>query len=162
MARKSIVSGIGETCAIDGVSFRPSRAGDFDFALELYLESTKPLLIALDRWDESKIVSRFTESFRLDQIQMLAAPPRDIGWLQLSESDEEVHIDQIHLITGHRNRGIGTKIVRALQECTAASMRRLALNVIRGNRAQALYERLGFRHDGGDEERLRMVWTGEA
>ena len=131
---------------------------DYPFALDLYLESTKPLLIASGRWDERKIVSRFAESFRPDQIWILAATGGDFGWFQVSETDQEIHLDQLHLVERARNGGIGTNLILELQDRANVSAKRLALNVMRGNRAQKLYERLGFRLDGGDEEKVRMVW----
>ena len=131
---------------------------DYDFALALYLESTRPLLIAQGRWDEEGILSRFAKSFNPEQIDILIATGADIGWLQVSEKAEEIHLDQLHLIEIARNRGIGTELITALQDRAKASGKSLALNVMRGNRAQLLYDRLGFRVDGGDEEKIRMVW----
>jgi ribosomal protein S18 acetylase RimI-like enzyme len=135
---------------------------DYPFALTSYLESTKPLLIALSRWDEEKILSRFAQSFKLDQIQVLTAAETDIGWIQVSETTAEVHLDQIHLVENARNRGIGTGLIVELQDRANAAAKALALNVMRGNRARRLYERLGFSVDGGDEEKIRMVWQREA
>jgi ribosomal protein S18 acetylase RimI-like enzyme len=135
---------------------------DYDFALALYLESTRPLLIAQGRWDEEGILSRFTKSFNLEQIDILRAAGADIGWLQVSETAEEIHLDQIHLVENARDRGTGTRLIAELQDRANASDKGLALNVMRGNRAQRLYERLGFRVDGGDEEKIRMVWQQTA
>jgi ribosomal protein S18 acetylase RimI-like enzyme len=135
---------------------------DYDFALALYLDSTRPLLIAQGRWDEEEILSRFAKSFKPDQIRILTAAGNDIGWLQVSETAEEIHLDQLHLVENARNRGIGTGLIAELQDRANASDKGLALNVMRGNRAQQLYERLGFRLDGGDEEKVRMVWQRTA
>lgn len=136
--------------------------GDYPFALALYLESTAPLLIALGRWDEQKVLSRFSESFKPDQIWILTAAGEEFGWFQVSETAEEIHVDQLHLVERARNRGIGTNLIRELQDRAKVSAKILALNVMRGNRAQQLYERLGFRLDGGDEEKVRMVWRQDA
>jgi len=135
---------------------------DYPFALALYLESTKPLLTASGRWDESKILSRFADSFKPDRIWILTCAGEDCGWFQVSETPEEVHLDQLHLVESARNGGIGTGLILELQDRANASAKTLALNVMRGNRAQHLYERLGFRLDGGDEEKVRMVWDRAA
>lgn len=163
MARsKSIATEIAEADPIDGVSLRAADAADYNFALELYLESTKPLLMAIGRWDEERILSRFERGFILDHIRMLTAAGAVVGWLQVSDTDEEVHVDQLHLVAPMRNHGTGTRIICLLQERAAASGRAVALNVIRGNRAQHLYERLGFRVERDGEEKIRMVWRGAA
>jgi ribosomal protein S18 acetylase RimI-like enzyme len=134
---------------------------DYDFALASYLDSTRPLLIALGRWDEERVVSRFAESFEPEQIEILSAAGTDIGWLQVSETSDEIHLDQLHLVDGARNHGIGSRLIRELQDRAAATDRTLTLNVIRGNRAQGLYERLGFLLIGGDEEKIQMVWQSD-
>jgi len=134
---------------------------DYDFALASYLESTKPLLLALGRWDEQKILARFAQSFKPEQIEILTAAGADIGWMQVSATDGEIHLDQLHLSENAQNRGIGTGLIAELQDRANGSGKALALNVIRGNRAQQLYERLGFRIVEGDEEKIRMVWREE-
>jgi len=140
------------------VSRRPARMEDYGFALALYLKSTKPLLVALGRWDEDRVFSRFSDGFKLEQIQMLCSAGAKIGWIQVSETAEGLHLDQMHLVEGVRDNGLGTRLIRELQDRARASGRTLALNVIRGNRAKALYERLGFNVVGYDEERIQMRW----
>jgi ribosomal protein S18 acetylase RimI-like enzyme len=143
---------------LDEFSWRPARADDYGFALALYLESTRPLLVALGRWDEETVPKRFAKGFNPEQTIILTEGGADIGWLQVSESADEVHIDQLHLVNRARNNGVGTRLVREQQERASAAGKALALNVIRGNRAQQLYERLGFRVDGGDAEKIHMIW----
>mgnify|MGYP002279115488 CR=1 FL=1 len=118
----------------------------------------KPLLTAVGRWDEEKILSRFTESFLPDQISILTEDATPIGWMQISETAEEIHLDQLHLVQSVRNQGIGTRLIKELQNRAAACRKMLALNVMRGNHARQLYERLGFREVGSDEDKIRMLW----
>jgi len=135
---------------------------DYDFALASYLDSTRPLLIALGRWDEERIILRFAESFDPGQIHILTATGTNIGWMQVSETEDEIHLDQLHLIESARNMRIGSGLIRELQDRANGSGKALALNVIHGNRARELYERLGFRVAEGDEEKVRMVWRDGA
>src|SRR5687768_516797 len=100
----------------DGFSSRAARIEDYDFALALYLESTKPLLIALGRWDEERILSRFADGYKLEQVQMLCEGDAAIGWMQVSETDTQLHLDQLHLVAAARNRGLGTRLIRELQD----------------------------------------------
>jgi ribosomal protein S18 acetylase RimI-like enzyme len=144
---------------VHGISRRAARGEDYLFALALYLESTRPLLTALGTWDEVQVLRRFSEGFHLPEVTMLSAAGADIGWMQVSEPASTcIHLDQLHLVERVRNEGIGTHLIRELQQRALESARRVELNVMRGNPAQALYERLGFRVVEGDEERLHMRW----
>lgn len=139
-------------------SLHPARDADFEFAIALYLESTKPLLIALGRWDPERIRARFADDFKSERAQVIRADGRDIGWMQVSENGEGLHLDQLHLIDGFRNLGIGTRLIRELLERGRRSGKWVGLNVIRGNPAIRLYQRLGFALIGEDDDKLQMRW----
>jgi ribosomal protein S18 acetylase RimI-like enzyme len=139
-------------------SARQAGPEDFGFALALYLESTKPLLIALGRWDEERVRARFVEDFTPERAQMLHADGAEIGWIQVTDNGEGLHLDQLHLIEGYRNRGIGTRLIQALLDRGRRSGKWVGLNVIRGNPAIRLYQRLGFALIGEEDDKLQMRW----
>jgi GNAT superfamily N-acetyltransferase len=142
-----------------GVLLRRSQAGDYEFARTLYIESTKPLLRALDRWDEARLVARFTKSFQRGEAQVICADGVDIGWLQVSVSSDGLHLHQMHLRDPYRNRGIGSRLICSVMEQARGSRMPVTLNVIRGNPAISLYLRLGFRVVDEETELLRMRWN---
>lgn len=65
----------------------------------------------------------------------------------------------IALLAAHRNHGIGTLLLRDLQEECRTRDRVLRLQVLRGNPAIRLYERLGFRQTGADPVYIQMEWA---
>jgi ribosomal protein S18 acetylase RimI-like enzyme len=144
------------------ISLRPARSDDYDFAVDLYLDSTKRLLTDLGRWNRGRVVARFRRGFKAEQAQVICLKGADIGWLQISEPDDRLHLHQLHIAARFRNRGIGTRLIRALLDRARRAGRPVGLNVIRGNRALSLYRQLGFRVVGGDAERLYMRWNGKS
>jgi GNAT superfamily N-acetyltransferase len=132
---------------------------DYDFALSLYLDSTKRLLTALGQWDELRVVSRFREDFKPGLAQIIRSVNADIGWMQVSDSVDSLHLDQLHLVAPYRNHGVGTRLIQALQQRARTGGKPIGLNVIRGNPAVFLYRRLGFRVIDEDDEKLRMRWN---
>ncbi len=140
------------------ISSRPPRTGDFDFALNLYLDSMRRLLAALGRWDEPRVRARFRELFKPEEVEVICSDGEDIGFTQVSESNDGLCLEQLHIIARFRNRGIGTHLIRALQHRSRDLGVPLGLNVIRGNPAILLYRRLGFRIVGEDEEKFQMRW----
>jgi GNAT superfamily N-acetyltransferase len=142
-----------------GVQLRPARPADRDFARKLYLESMEPLLTALGTWDEPLVTTRFERAYRSSRSQVICADGDDIGWLQISQSGSSIHLDQVHLVKRYRNRGIGSRLIRAAMETAEWRRLPLNLNVVRGNPAIALYLRLGFRVVDEDQELFRMCWN---
>jgi ribosomal protein S18 acetylase RimI-like enzyme len=126
------------------VSLRPSRPSDYQFTLDLYLESTKRLLLQLGRWDESRVVARFKAGYKPEEVQVILSDAVDIGWIQVSNSADELHLDQLHIINHFRNLGIGTGLIHDLPDRACRTGKTVGLNVIRGNPAIVLYRRLGF------------------
>ena len=71
----------------------------------------------------------------------------------------EVFLGRIALRPDWQGQGIGTNLVRDIVRRAEAVGRATSLYVLRTNkRAQALYERLGFRVFGGDEHRRYLRW----
>lgn len=140
------------------VSLRRARRSDYDFAAALYLESTRELLVRLGRWNQRRVVARFRRAFRPEQAVVIRAHGHDIGWMQVSQNGRAYHVQQLHLLARFRNRGIGRRLLETLMRRAAGQRKPVALNVIHGNPARALYERLGFRLLGTTDEKLHMRW----
>jgi GNAT superfamily N-acetyltransferase len=139
---------------------RPATASDFFFARTLYMASMKPLLTALEAWDNAKAQATFSEYFKPDEVRIITVDGADVGWIQISEADGEIHLDQLHLVERYRDLGIGTKLIKRTMEKAREQNKSLRLSFVRGNRAALLYERLGFRHVGSDETKIHMRWDG--
>jgi ribosomal protein S18 acetylase RimI-like enzyme len=153
---------ISERAPLPETSLRTARQDDYGFALDLYLESTRPLLLDLGRWDETRILDRFAEGWTPEQTRMICAAGARIGFIQVSESASTVHIDQLHIVAPFRSRGIGSRLIRDVMRRARDAGKTVGLNVIRGNlRAIALYRRLGFDTATEDEEKIQMRWSPE-
>ncbi len=143
------------------ISLRQARKSDFEFVLALYLESTKPLLIALGDREEVGIGDRFKASYRAQRARVISVGADVIGWMEVSRSAQAFHLHQLHLVKEYRNKGIGTRLIGSLMDTARAERCPVTLNVIKGNPAQSLYLRLGFRVIGEDDTRLHMGWKPE-
>jgi ribosomal protein S18 acetylase RimI-like enzyme len=143
------------------ISLRPARPEDYRFAAELYLDSTRRLLTALGMWHEARVVARFRQAYKMQQAQVIRLGDTEIGWMQVSESADRLHLHQLHIVAHFRNRRIGTRLIQALLDRARDTGRPVVLNVMRGNRALSLYRQLGFRVVGGDAEKLHMRWDAE-
>lgn len=140
------------------VSLRTACDEDRVFAEMLYLQTMLPLLTALGLGDEGRLRIRFLHGYKPACSRFAQVDGVDIGWIQISTGSAGLHLDQLHLAVGWRGRGIGGQLLAALLARAAAARSSVALDVIRGNPAIRLYERLGFRVAGEDEEKFQMLW----
>ena len=81
-----------------------------------------------------------------------------VGRLWTARDGDSVVVLDISVIAELRGQGIGSECLRRLQRQAAADRLAVDLQVVVGNPAQRLYERLGFRNDGEAGVRQSMRW----
>jgi ribosomal protein S18 acetylase RimI-like enzyme len=78
--------------------------------------------------------------------------------LYVARWDREIRIMDIALLPEHRGSGIGSKLLRELQDEARAAGKTLSIHVERFNPALRLYERLGFQQVEDKGVYLLMSW----
>ncbi len=143
---------------VPSFELRDARQRDYQFAKRLYIECMKSLLAKLGAWNEGDVLSKFKKYYELDQVQIISANNRDVGWLQLSETEHEINLDQIYLEEDFRCHTIGTRLIQSLMATAKVKKKPVLLSLVRNNRAVTLYKRLGFKVVAEDEIKLHMRW----
>lgn len=93
------------------------------------------------------------------QFGILLYEEQAAGRLYLDHRADEVRIVDIALLPGFRGKGIGEGVLRGIMHEAAATGKRTTIHVERYNRAQHLYDRLGFRVISEDNPvYLLMEW----
>jgi GNAT superfamily N-acetyltransferase len=90
---------------------------------------------------------------------MLAGAP--VGRWIVDRRENEVRCIDIALLPRHRNAGVGSFLIRQLQDEAGRLGKPLRLQVIRFSRAVALFERLGFVRTSETGTHFQMEWQAE-
>ena len=145
--------------ALPAFALRPGRRDDFAFAEAIYIDSMRPLMIALGSWNEAERRASLRRSYKTTEISIVTLNGADIGWMQVSERDTDYNLAQIQLLDDYCGRGIGTSLIRDLLDRAGNEGKTVSLSAVRTNRAIRLYERLGFRIVDPDATPvIDMVW----
>jgi ribosomal protein S18 acetylase RimI-like enzyme len=83
-----------------------------------------------------------------------------VGRLYVDRWEKEIRIMDIAVLPEFRGAGIGTKLIRELQEEARESGKALTIHVEKFNRALGLYERMGFTKKADREVYWLMEWRG--
>ncbi|WNG62784.1 GNAT family N-acetyltransferase [Archangium gephyra] len=87
---------------------------------------------------------------------------RPVGRLWVVRGEHELRLVDVTLLPAYRGSGLGTSVLRTLQEEAAAAGKPLRLHVMRNNPALRLYTRLGFTPVGGaepDAPHVALEWV---
>jgi ribosomal protein S18 acetylase RimI-like enzyme len=132
-------------------------------AQELQLEHLAPALLAQLLRSQFEAQRRsYREQYPAADERLIVRDGAPIGWVIVDRSGADLHGIDIALISGQRSNGLGTQVIRALQEEAAADGRAMVITVQRFNvRAAALYARLGFRVATQTDLHIVMDWREE-
>jgi GNAT superfamily N-acetyltransferase len=82
-----------------------------------------------------------------------------VGWLVVDRRESEICCVDIALVADARRQGIGSHLLRALQQEAAIEGKPVTLTVQRANHgARAVYDRLGFRSIAETDCHVWMEW----
>jgi ribosomal protein S18 acetylase RimI-like enzyme len=151
------------------LSLRPIAPEDDAFLARVYASSRAEEL-AVTGWPEELKADFCRRQFDAQSAYYAANYPeasfqiieRDgwpIGRLYVARWEKEIRIVDITLLPEARGSGLGTKLLRDLQEEARAAGKSLTIHVERFNRALALYQRLGFEQVEDKGVYLLMRWA---
>ncbi len=154
--------------ADDVITLRDALASDRAFLVALYA-STRAEEFAHLGWPvemERNFMKTQFEAQRRDyerrhpgaRCEIVELRRCPIGRLWVAQDARSLTVLDISLVDGLRGQGIGSACLRRVQSRAAATGLDVELQVVVGNPAQRLYERLGFRKVGEAGVRQAMAW----
>lgn len=154
------------------ITLRDALASDRPFLLALYA-STRAEEFAHLGWPVEMERSFMKMQFDAQRGDYERSHPRSlcqivemrgcpVGRLWVAQDARSLTVLDISLVAELRAQGIGTDCLRRVQRRAAAAGLDVELQVVHGNPARHLYERLGFRDLGEGGVRQAMVWKPSA
>jgi ribosomal protein S18 acetylase RimI-like enzyme len=136
------------------LSLRPVSPADDAFLFELYA-STRWDIASLGLGDAQRelllrgqwLAQRhgYLARYPHGEHQLVLLDGLPSGRLWVAREPGELRLVDISLLPAHRGRGVGTGLLRALQQEATVAGKPLRLSVARDNPAWRLYARLGFK-----------------
>ena len=150
---------------------RPLTPEDTSFLARVYASSRAEEL-ALTSWSEEQkeIFCRrqfdaqaayYAANYPDALFQVIERDGEPVGRLYVARWEKEIRIVDITLLPEFRGSGIGTKLLRDLQDEARGAGKSLTIHVERFNRALTLYQRLGFRQVEDKGVYLLMRWGAD-
>ena len=112
----------------------------------------------LGRQFEAQATS-YTQHFPAAQNMILMRRGDAIGRLLVDLSGTPLHIVDLAVLPACQSKGLGAQAIQAVLDHAAETGCDVSLRVLEGQRAQALYARLGFRVSETEQPYTTMVWS---
>jgi ribosomal protein S18 acetylase RimI-like enzyme len=149
------------------ITVRAEQIEDEAFLFELYCSTRRQELDAWG-WTPSMQDGFLKMQFRATQGHRRAYPQADYqivlldglkaGRLAVHRNRDEVHLVDLALLPQFRNGGVGTELIRQLCHEAEAAKQTVRLQLLKGNRAERLFRRLGFVKIDETELHAELKW----
>jgi len=124
---------------------RDAEYDDRDFIYEIKKNYIYQYVEMLFGWDEEYQRNDFESDFVINKFQIISADEKNIGFTQTNENEYRVYIADIHLLPEYQGQGIGSIIVKTINERALKSGKYVTAQCYISNpRACKLYESHGF------------------
>jgi ribosomal protein S18 acetylase RimI-like enzyme len=133
-----------QTILINNHTFtlRPAEDADYNFVYNLLIENMLESFIRnWGGWNDKS----FEENYHKDHIRIIEYESSNAGYIDFKFKPDCGYIDNIQLSEKIRGLGLGTYIMKQLeQETLNRGLKKIRLKVFKDNIAVRLYQRLGY------------------
>jgi len=137
-------------------SLRAATVRDAQWIADLRAVVLRPDLERLGRFDPVRVRQRFLAAFEPSATRVVLVDGAAAGSIAVRAEDGSLWIEHFYLGLRFQGRGVGSAVLKS-RLAKHAGERPFRLNVLRGSRAQALYERHGFIVERADAVDVYMV-----
>jgi len=123
------------------IALRPAGPGDIDMLDAMHTLCMRPHVERVYPWKPEL----FRETFDPSAAEVITVDGADAGMLTLAGEPGAILLRTIIIFPEFQGRGIGSVVIGRLLERAGARGVPVRLQVLKGNPARGLYERLGFR-----------------
>ena len=150
------------------IALRPAQEDDLLLLRRIYA-STRQQELATAGWSDAQRewfvgmqfdlqVRAFAQAHPEANWQVVVCDDQPVGRLIVDRSAISVRLVDIALLPDYRNAGIGSEMLRRLQDEATLAGKPIVLHVASSNPARTLYQRLGFFVSAWDDVYLEMHW----
>lgn len=127
------------------VTRRPATPADREFARQAHHLAYRDVVERrFGPWDEAQQDGFFDGVWERRSHEMVVENGEVCGYVMIETDVDRIVVNEIVIHPDHQNRGVGTMVLQQTIRQAAEDGLPVYLQVITGNRAAELYERLGF------------------
>jgi len=126
-------------------TLKPANESDYEILKDIHHTTMEQHVSKIWGWDKEFQDRYYRENFNPQNIQLIYSDKNLTGYLQSWESENKISLVNILILPDYQKYGLGTSIIKSLQNLAIKKSKPLELGVFKINtNAKRLYEKLGF------------------
>jgi ribosomal protein S18 acetylase RimI-like enzyme len=141
---------------VTDIGLRSTTSADSEFVYQTKKAALGKYIAQTWGWDEQFQREYHGKHFDPSVIQIVTLQDKDIGWVVVTRSDDQIQMRELYILPEYQRREIGSHLVSKLLEEAREKHVPVRLGVLKVNPARRFYEKLGFRVVGETETHYLM------
>ncbi len=142
------------------VTLRPATLEDTAFAQEVHRAAYHDVVERqFGDWDDEMQTGFFQTAWDHPGFQIILYQNQPCGYFRQESLSDGIKIHEIALLPAFQGKGVGSTILKRVQEQAQHSRLPVQLQVLKANHAAKLYERLGFKYIDETPTHHIMQWA---
>ena len=128
-----------------------SKESDANELADLRAEAMKPSLVALGRFDENRVRTRFLDTFVAQDTVKIIAHDELVGLYVIRVRADHLWLDHLYIKPQYQQKQLGKQVLdRVIQQAKALALP-IRLGALKGSRSNDFYLKNGFKQTHEDE-----------
>jgi len=142
--------------------FQAASEQDFQRLFALRIETMRPSLERIGRFDMGRAYDRFRNSFRPDHTRLIMIDGALAGCVALGPSEDGLLLEHFYIATSQQGRGLGSAVLKCLLDEAQTAGLPVRLSVLRQSEAGRFYQHHGFTVTAEDDWDIYYEWRPSA
>ena len=139
--------------SVSDIHFTAAKPEDFDYFYDLRKRTmVEHFMRAGKEWPEAEELALHRQRFDVHSLRMISLKGERIGFVGVRPVKDAVDIELFCIEPRFQNQGIGRRVMEMILTEPELRGRKIILDVLHGNPAARLYERLGFLRTHEDDK----------
>lgn len=134
-----------------------AKSSDVGVTYQIMCNSIKPYLEKLWDWDETHQQTIHNKKFKASKTSLIVFQKQIVGFMVLSEKNNEIYIENLLIDRQFQNSGVGTEVMQRMIQKSISEKKSIRLQVFKINtKAQKFYQDLEFEKTSENEFNFEM------
>ena len=133
------------------VEYTAATTVDAEALASLRVDSMRPSLEAIGRFDPDRARNRFLDSFDPFATQKILHDGRLVGFFVIWVRDDHVYLDHLYVVPNEQGFGIGAKVIDYVKVFARSRSLPIRLCALNGSDSNLFYQRHGFQRVRTDQ-----------